>query len=500
MGLNKHESFGCVSTLFLAFLMMFEHAIAQAAAASQSSANVTAAASAGPTCNLKLIQSFGLKGSATPLSYPMDTCPLVTSSCCQPADQNIIYDLWVNKNISSNIDTYFVTAEKVYDGLFSAIDAMQVAVVNFYKLSKSKGPSNCLAFTRKLTFFDWTGVRARLMNSIKSMHSRFKRFYGSFYCTLCDANMQKFINADNNTISYSQSFCREIIQSSLPVLLYLHGHVRKYINLVNKFAVQCDVFGNWKNATVPAENIMPINKQIMGNLTACRAVRNGPNWIDSCKNTCQYFNYASHSRYFDPHLNGFLNATVYLNQSLVNFQNSGQNKLAGLLNLFGQTRRLQQTAAARSTNATANCTLGICLPPGPFVIYPTAANATYQNFSFTADFVELGIPVDFITKNVVIAQVSDAKIQIMSNPATAAQAVANMTSKNGSATGSATGSNSALTAAGGAATASKMTAATTTGSSGKVAGTTGKAATGKAASRIMSFCIAFMSLLLLNRQ
>lgn len=77
------------------------------------------------------------------------------------------------------------------------------------------------------------------------MEDFFYNTYKGFYCTLCDYESHKFIDTENSKVTFSEKFCRDIIEHSLPTLMFFHVHLHKYANLVSKFMLSCDIKGDY---------------------------------------------------------------------------------------------------------------------------------------------------------------------------------------------------------------------------------------------------------------
>jgi len=73
-------------------------------------------------------------------------------------------------------------------------------------------------------------------------------FYSSFkgfYCSLCDYENHQFIDTHKSTITFSEKFCRDIVEHTLPTLMFFNVHLHKFNNMVSKFMLSCDIKGNY---------------------------------------------------------------------------------------------------------------------------------------------------------------------------------------------------------------------------------------------------------------
>lgn len=70
------------------------------------------------------------------------------------------------------------------------------------------------------------------------------------------------INTEENVITYSEKFCRDIVENSLNSLLFFHIDLVKYANLISKFLLSCDSKGNFEADIPIPEDIVFVYDEI----------------------------------------------------------------------------------------------------------------------------------------------------------------------------------------------------------------------------------------------
>ncbi len=133
------------------------------------------------------------------------------------------------------------------------------------------------------------------------MEDFFYDSYKGFYCSLCNFKNHKFFDEQNAVITYSEKFCRDIVEHTLSTLLFFHVHLNKYSNLVSKFVLSCDKKGDYEaDVRIPVDYVFVSDEMIQHSLEECRTEKDTHNWFVYCKSVCENFNINSFSEYFEP--------------------------------------------------------------------------------------------------------------------------------------------------------------------------------------------------------
>lgn len=86
----------------------------------------------------------------------------------------------------------------------------------------------------------------KIKQNIKEMEDFFFDSYKGFYCSLCNYENHKYFNLEKNEVVFSEKYCRDIVEHTLPNLMFFHIHINKYLNLISKFLLSCDFKGDYQ--------------------------------------------------------------------------------------------------------------------------------------------------------------------------------------------------------------------------------------------------------------
>ena len=103
--------------------------------------------------------------------------------------------------------------------------------------------SNCKFLAERIMNFSLNTVHENIKLSLERMRDFLIKSYKGFYCTICNFENHKFFDVKNHKIFYSEKFCRDLVENSLPSLLIYHIDVIKLLNIATKMVVHCDFRG-----------------------------------------------------------------------------------------------------------------------------------------------------------------------------------------------------------------------------------------------------------------
>lgn len=251
-------------------------------------------------CAPGILPSLGLQGHEIAKEEKLEMCPMIQNSCCQKSDQLKIFENWISneegKNLKMRFDKNFDTYSKLLENLEEVIEKVS------FIYSKLTGPKNCKILSQKILQFKIKDISPKIKNSIRNMYEFLHDSYKGFYCTLCNADFQEFINVKKKKFIFAQHFCRNIIVNSLHVLLYFHVDMVKYLNLVSRFMTNCDLDGEFKYLEVDKNYLFTVSPEIKDNLYNCKSFRNHPEWFAHCSNICYQFSPVDFTEFFEPHV------------------------------------------------------------------------------------------------------------------------------------------------------------------------------------------------------
>jgi hypothetical protein len=243
---------------------------------------------------------MGFLGVPKPKKISLEMCPKIDWSCCTTNDQLEMYKNWSMGREGENLEERLKGHREIYEDLMDkALEVYQRAQKTLQK-TKTKSISNCKILARRLALFRIDLIAPQLEKALGHMHDFLLDSHRGFYCAICDAELQRFFEFDRKKIVFSERFCREIVFNSLHVLLYLHAHFTKYLNLMTKFTTNCSFKGDFKEKMISRKYLFSTKADHHRTLTKCQKNRNRLDWIDSCKDICKNFNLTQFNSYFRP--------------------------------------------------------------------------------------------------------------------------------------------------------------------------------------------------------
>ena len=140
---------------------------------------------------------------------------------------------------------------------------------------KYKKIANCKELAKRVNNFQITQIESKIMENIKKLEDFMYNSYKGFYCTICNYENHKFFNTNKQEIIYSEKFCRDMVENTLPTLVFFHVDIVKYINLVSKFLLSCDHKGDYMaDVPIPEKLIFVPDQNIVKQLKDCKSERN----------------------------------------------------------------------------------------------------------------------------------------------------------------------------------------------------------------------------------
>jgi len=286
------------------------------------------------TCNQNLMKSYGLRGLAKAEMMHLSLCPRVQVSCCTQQDQILFYRSYKLGGQARRIKHRYQKMNYIYGGVINALQKVNsAAVVLRYRLRKQQA-SNCGLLADKLVAYNIEGLAQKIFENIKRMEQFFKTSYSGFYCSLCDGENHKFINAKRSEVVFSAKFCHGLVSHSLPVLLLFHVEIQKYLKLVAKFLISCNHAGRYHvGRRIPKFLQFDVDERMEESLNDCKRDRNHRNWFTACKPVCQNFKLTEFTAAFQPNLDVMLKHTKFIHRKLIGFNTETEilpNAFAGV--------------------------------------------------------------------------------------------------------------------------------------------------------------------------
>lgn len=191
-------------------------------------------------------------------------------------------------------------------------------------LKEEDSPSNCSLLAHRIISFEFSSIVPVVKKGLKKMHEFFKQSYKGVYCSICDSNTQFLVNPDEKTVVLSEKFCREITGNSLHMLLYFQVHFKKFMSLSNALLTLCDLEGNFiPEEAVPGAVQLAVKTETKNMLSDCRKYRNDPAWLEHCAGICEEFHLTRYSEFFQPDIQRYHKASLYLKTKLDLLEENG---------------------------------------------------------------------------------------------------------------------------------------------------------------------------------
>ena len=404
------------------------------AAAKQGASNST-----GSSCVKGVPEFYGLVGLDKPADMTSPVCRAISKSCCSAESFQKISNYWGSGNQSASISAYFAENEMIFSDVFKLISDVSAFAGRTLNRTQSYNSSNCKILSRRVLTYQPDLVLPQLLESIKKMNRQFKEQFKGQYCSACDAMNHQFYKTGSSEVTFSQKFCRDIVTGTLHNLLYLHGHLPKFLRLSARLVTHCNSTGAFNEKPFAPELNIVEQAEDVKVLETCKSYRNDNAWFSNCVRVCEKYSFAKFSKYFNPYLSqltgynktlsAMLNQTVFeeQNPSLKNRTNSqnatnSSNSTNTTVQKSTQTVRVLAEPPAKSSksltsqdqqNKTATNDTNEITKPLNFtifsanpVIFPGAENSKIDLKTFKVKFAQFGIDMTYEGENTII---SDSK-------------------------------------------------------------------------------------------
>lgn len=264
------------------------------------------------TCFRPLVETYSLEGIDKPEELGMKMCNSIRRTCCQVKDQETIYTNWIHGKEEANIQDRYNNNSKVYGELIQQLKQVAGYATDVKGVIVKK-ISNCKLLAERILNFEVNQVEVQVLKNLEEMKKFFVTSYKGFYCAICNHDNHRFFKKDAQTIVFSEKFCRDIVEKTLPSLLIFHVDIIKLLNLVTKFVTSCDIKGEYNlESTFPKDLIFGQSKEVVNSLRSCRDNRNKKEWFSYCKEVCMNFQLVQYPKYFEPNVPEIAKYNIFL--------------------------------------------------------------------------------------------------------------------------------------------------------------------------------------------
>lgn len=268
-------------------------------------------------CNTDLLHSYNMHGLDSPQEISLEMCPNVHSSCCKKTDQLEMYANWIHSKEKENVEGHYRGLSDDYNTLIKQVSEVHKFAEKTIKKLEVKRVANCKVIAERILTFKTAEIQDQIIKNLRKMEDFFTSTYQGFYCSICNHDNHKHFNTENNTVNFSEKFCRDIVEHTLPVVIFWHADVVKYFNLVSKFLLSCDYKGDYKaDALIPKNMIFVEDELVEKQLGECRDFRNKKSWFAYCGDLCQAFSISKFSSFFEPNRDQIKEFTEFIKTNL----------------------------------------------------------------------------------------------------------------------------------------------------------------------------------------
>lgn len=254
-------------------------------------------------CDVSLLNHFQIASFRAPISGPSAICPFAKSSCCDTSAQMSIYLRWAKETERRYVLKTFKSFIRAFKGTFQVFKVVEELAQKTRAATSSSPEGHCHMLSSAVVNTTASGLEAQVLASARKA---FKFLYDShkgMYCSLCDAELQRFVDKQKGTITMNYSFCSAFVGSSLNFYLFKNVHFVKIARLYAQYLQSCSVSGEYKNNKFVSSRILLSTQEKFANdLFLCRANAKTPEAVKFCERVCLRF----HPLKFDADLEGEL--------------------------------------------------------------------------------------------------------------------------------------------------------------------------------------------------
>ena len=309
------------------------------------------------SCDKKLVQSYGMKVFNTPQDIKLMMCPTIKKSCCQIADQKVIYGNWIISKEESNVENHYKITLRLYKEVLNILKVTTSNAEKLANLQKDKKQGNCKILANLIIGFDIKKQTKALNFAIAKVEDFFIKSYKGIYCAICDADKQKFISSLSGKVTLSQTYCRSMLKSNLTPLLYFHNHFVKVSNIVSRFLTNCTFKGDYVVDNIIPKNVLfKFDPVVNKNLDSCRRYRNDNNWFVYCKKICSKFTVGKFSKFFDGNRKVLTEFIKYSQMKIKNLAKEAKKQplLSGMRILAAKKKNKKKKAVKKKKKVKPN--------------------------------------------------------------------------------------------------------------------------------------------------
>ncbi len=154
----------------------------------------------------------------------------------------------------------------------------------------------CYDIYEKILYFGNERFR-NVIKGAKAGMSQFSKFKGTFYCSLCDAHQQKYIDIKDRAFVMSNDFCKIILKKNSGLIKTLHIMIIEYADMLLQL-VSC-YESNAEYFSFPFQNFLAKYKRRIPLIQECYENIENENFMEHCWFICQQYKITNISPFFE---------------------------------------------------------------------------------------------------------------------------------------------------------------------------------------------------------
>ena len=267
----------------------------------------------GKSCNRELLRTFNMTGLDTAEEMTLDMCGNVKESCCTLDDQLKIYKGWHSSEEGTRLTLCFADQLEIFTDLLLELGKSGEVANRMISATQNMGFSNCRVLGEEILRYNVAMIGPKLKEAIRAQQTVFYESYKGVYCSLCDVNNHQYFLIEKKHMIISQRFCRNLLVNSFHVLVYLHVHLKKLLNMVSVMLTSCMPNGDFNTKdNVPAELYFVVDEDLKQDLYDCREKIDDPKWMSYCCGICEAYSPTRLSELYHPDMEQYLKITTFL--------------------------------------------------------------------------------------------------------------------------------------------------------------------------------------------
>lgn len=315
----------------------------------------------------------------------LEMCPTIEYTCCPKEDQLSMYTNWIHNNEAKTVEVRYKNLNIIYSNLLVSLAKVTRIAEKTKKRLMLKRVANCKILAERVLAYQIEKISSKIRENLNNMEKFFVDTYQGFYCAICDHENHQYFNFDKKEITYSEKFCRDIVQNTLPTLLFFHVEVVKYFNLVSKFLTACDYKGDYKlDSEVKKDFLFTSMPDTKHTLSECRNYRNHKSWFVYCKDICEKFRISEFEDFFEPNIDKIEDYTEYLETLIMAINNeevAAPKDLSMPMNGKSQSKKKKKVRLLQEKENQDN----------PDAIFKSGLNSKVKLETFKTVFYEVGL-------------------------------------------------------------------------------------------------------------